>query len=109
MDPNQTPDSIPMADMPWLGRGRGLQLQDVVRGRGLMPGLGPPPPGPTSQGRGLDQFPTAAGGEPAVGGLGRGAGLFLPPKTPPTVGVARGAPLPSMEPLGGQVTEENPV
>ena len=115
MDPTE-PDHRGMTGIPWLGRGRGLQPEELAVGhsRGLLlstevPGEGRargfPTLGDTRQGRGV----TVPITEPALGrargllvqsddgGVGRARGLLLPAANP-KVGVARGANLPSLEP-----------
>uniref|UniRef100_A0A4W6EWH7 Piwi-like protein 2 n=1 Tax=Lates calcarifer TaxID=8187 RepID=A0A4W6EWH7_LATCA len=109
-----------MTGVPWLGRGRGLQPEelDVGRSRGLLlstegPGVGRargfPTPGDTPQGQGV----TVSITEPALGrarglllqsgdgGVGQARGLLFP-TAEPKIGVARGAILPSLEPQHGQ-------
>ncbi|XP_071338262.1 piwi-like protein 2 isoform X2 [Trachinotus anak] len=115
MDPDKPCDLSGMTGVPWLGRGRGLQPEELAvgRSRGLLPTEGPgvgrarsfPTPGDTPQGRGV----TVPITEPVLGrargllvqsgdgGVGRARGLLLP-AAEPKVGVARGAILTSLEP-----------
>ncbi|KAG7489427.1 piwi 2 [Solea senegalensis] len=100
MDPNK-PDLGDGTSVPWLGRGRGIQPEELASGlsRGLLL---------STEGRGLGRarvFPTLAGGgltapisEPV---LGRARGLLFP-AAEPIVGVARGTLFPSLEPQPGQ-------
>uniref|UniRef100_A0A4W6EXD8 Piwi-like protein 2 n=1 Tax=Lates calcarifer TaxID=8187 RepID=A0A4W6EXD8_LATCA len=120
MDPELPTDLSGMTGVPWLGRGRGLQPEelDVGRSRGLLlstegPGVGRargfPTPGDTPQGQGV----TVSITEPALGrarglllqsgdgGVGQARGLLFP-TAEPKIGVARGAILPSLEPQHGQ-------
>ncbi|KAM8760023.1 piwi-like protein 2 isoform 1-T2 [Acanthopagrus schlegelii] len=126
MDPNKLPDLSGMTGVPWVGRGRALQQQELAvgRSRGLPlstegPGLGRArgflTPGDTPRGRGV-ALPIA---EPVVG-LARG--LLLQPEdgvfsrarelsiqaAEPKVGVARGAILPSLEPQHRQTPPPPP-
>uniref|UniRef100_A0A8C4HH20 Piwi-like protein 2 n=1 Tax=Dicentrarchus labrax TaxID=13489 RepID=A0A8C4HH20_DICLA len=116
MDPKTPPDLSGMTGVPWLGRGRVLQPQELAvgRSRGLLlstegPGVGRargfPTPGDTPQGRGVSLPITEpvlgrARGlllQPDDGGVGRARALLFP-EPEPKVGVARGAILPSLEP-----------
>ncbi|XP_040898052.1 piwi-like protein 2 [Toxotes jaculatrix] len=115
MDPNK-PDLGGTTGVPWLGRGRGLQPEELGlgRSRGLLlsaaePGVGRArgfaTPCDTAQGRGV----TIPSTEPVLGrargllvwpddgGVGRARGLLFP-AAEPKLGVARGAILPSLEP-----------
>ncbi|GAA6220778.1 piwi-like protein 2 isoform X1 [Lates japonicus] len=120
MDPELPTDLSGMTGVPWLGRGRGLQPEElnVGRSRGLLlstegPGVGRargfPTPGDTPQGQGV----TVSITEPELGrarglllqsgdgGVGLARGLLFP-TAEPKVGLARGAILPSLEPQHGQ-------
>uniref|UniRef100_A0A3B4Y785 Piwi-like protein 2 n=1 Tax=Seriola lalandi dorsalis TaxID=1841481 RepID=A0A3B4Y785_SERLL len=112
MDPNKLPDLSGMTGVPWLGRGRGLQPEELAvgRSRGLLLSIegsavgrarGFPTPGDTPQGRGV----TVPITEPVLGrargllvqsDIGGARGLHFPAGEP-KVGVARGI-LPSLEP-----------
>lgn len=114
MDPNTPSDFSSRTGIPWIGRGRALQHQEVVdgSGRGLAcsteaPGLGRArglPLGDTPQGRGATQptpqpvFGRARGllVQPDDEGAGQARGLV--PAAEAEVGVARGASLASHEP-----------
>ncbi|XP_051807220.1 piwi-like protein 2 [Acanthochromis polyacanthus] len=116
MDPRKPPDLGDTTGVHYLGRGRGLQPEDVAvgRSRGLLlstegPGVGRarffPAPGDDPQGQGVPR----SVGEPAVGrarglliqpddlGVGRARGLLFS-AAEPKVGVARGAVIPMMDP-----------
>lgn len=116
MDPHTPQDLSSMTGVPWLGRGRGAQLEELAvgRSRGLPfsaegPGIGRArsflAPGDTPQGRGVTLPITGpvvgrARGllvQPDDGGVGRARGLLFT-AAEPKVGVARGAILPSVEP-----------
>uniref|UniRef100_A0A4W6EVN2 Piwi-like protein 2 n=1 Tax=Lates calcarifer TaxID=8187 RepID=A0A4W6EVN2_LATCA len=106
MDPELPTDLSGMTGVPWLGRGRGLQPEelDVGRSRGLLlstegPGVGrargfPTPEPALGRARGL----LLQSGD---GGVGQARGLLFP-TAEPKIGVARGAILPSLEPQHGQ-------
>ncbi|XP_020486749.1 piwi-like protein 2 isoform X1 [Labrus bergylta] len=114
MDPKAPPDLSSMTGVPFLGRGRGLQPEELAvgRGRGMLlstegPGVGRargfPIPGDTPHGRGVPVTGPVVGLsrglplQPGDGGLGRARGLLLP-AAEPKVGVAQGAIQTSMEP-----------
>uniref|UniRef100_A0AAQ5YKS6 Piwi-like protein 2 n=1 Tax=Amphiprion ocellaris TaxID=80972 RepID=A0AAQ5YKS6_AMPOC len=119
MDPCKPPDLGDMTDVHYLGRGRGLQPEDMAVGhsRGLLlstegPGVGRarffPTPGDNPQGQGVPR----SIGEPAIGrarGLlvqpddlvvGRARGLLFS-AAERRVGVARGAVMPRLDPQQG--------
>lgn len=120
MDPNVPPDLSGMTSVPWLGRGRALHPQELAGGHSslLPPTEGPsigrargfPPRGDTPQGRGAtlpeaqSSFGQARGllVQPDVGEVVSRARGLLPPAPKPTVGVARGAILTSLEVPHGQ-------
>ncbi|XP_008291620.1 piwi-like protein 2 [Stegastes partitus] len=116
MDPNKPPGLGDMTGVHWLGRGRGLQPEEVAvgRSRGLLlstegPNVGRargfPTPGDNPQGQGALQ-PIA---EPVIGrargllaqpddlGVGRARGLLFS-VAEPKVGVAKGQIMPGLEP-----------
>ncbi|XP_035515119.1 piwi-like protein 2 [Morone saxatilis] len=106
MDPKTPPDLSGMTGVPWLGRGRVLQPQELAvgRSRGLPlstegPGVGRargfPTPGDTPQGRARGLLL-----QPDDGGVGRARALLFPAPEP-KVGVARGVILPRLEPQHG--------
>ncbi|XP_070689873.1 piwi-like protein 2 [Pempheris klunzingeri] len=120
MDPNRPPGLSSVTGVPWLGRGRGLQPEELAvgRSRGLPlstegPGVGRargfPTLGDTPQGRGVTPAITGpavgrARGllvQPDDGAFGRARGLLFP-VAEPKAGAARGAILPSLEPQQGQ-------
>ncbi|KAM7391733.1 hypothetical protein PAMP_022396 [Pampus punctatissimus] len=137
MDPIKPPDPSDMTGVPWLGRGRRLQLEEpaVGRSRGLLLSTEGPSVGrargflalgDTPQGRGVSLpinepivgFARGLLVQPDDGRLGQARGLLFP-AAEPKVGVARGAILPSLEPPHGQappcetmardLTEETPT
>ncbi|XP_047446909.1 piwi-like protein 2 [Mugil cephalus] len=115
MDPRKSPNISDMMGVLWLGRGRGLQSEElgVGRSRGLLIPteeptveqirVGQTSPGADLQGQGA-ALPTsepgmgrATGLQPSDLKLGRARGLFFP-AAQTKVGVARGGILPQLEP-----------
>ncbi|XP_074527387.1 piwi-like protein 2 isoform X2 [Halichoeres trimaculatus] len=112
MDPNLPPDLSSLTGVPFLGRGRGHQLEEsaVGRGRGMLlssvPSIGRArgflSPGNTPQGRGVTMPATGpvVGRaremllQPDNGGFGRARGLLLPAAEPKVGGLV----LPPVEP-----------
>ncbi|XP_062240466.1 piwi-like protein 2 [Platichthys flesus] len=125
MDPNK-PDFHGMTGVPWLGRGRGLQPEELLLGRSrglLLPTEGPgagrargfPIPSNAPQGRGVNVLITEPGlgrargllGQSDDGGFGRARGLLLP-TAEHKVGLARGSILPSLQPQHGPTPPPSP-
>ncbi|XP_041642825.1 piwi-like protein 2 isoform X2 [Cheilinus undulatus] len=111
MDPKAPPDPHSMTGVPFMGRGRGLQPEELAvgLGRGLLLSTEGPvagrargflSPGDTPQGRGAPVAGPMVGRARGLflqldnGGFGRARGLLLP-AVEPKVGVARGAILES--------------
>uniref|UniRef100_A0A8C5EP95 Piwi-like protein 2 n=1 Tax=Gouania willdenowi TaxID=441366 RepID=A0A8C5EP95_GOUWI len=99
MDPKIPPDLSEMGAVPWLGRGRGLQPQELPfgRSRSLTPSTGAPIFG---RGRGFSPVIGRARGLLASldhFGVGRARGSLYSAQEP-KVGVARGALLPLQRP-----------
>lgn len=116
MDPSRPPNISDMKGVYWLGRGRGLQFEEMAIGqsRGLLfpieaPGVVQtrsfPPSDANSPGQEVTPLPTELGVGEAKGLFvkpydftgGRARGFLLPPAEP-KAGMARGGVLQTLEP-----------